>query len=183
MYIKNLFKHLHKINKHKWYVFLNCCKAGIPLRGVLHDLSKYSPIELFESVKYYQGDRSPIEACKEDKGYSNAWLKHKGRNPHHYEYWQDNFDMGGTPLQMPYKDALELVCDYIGAGMAYQGKDKFSYSAEFDWWLNKKSKGISMHPHTILFIDFMLLDMKKSNNNNALSNARYYYDYATIKLS
>ena len=55
--------------------------CGRPIRGLLHDMSKYSPIEFFESVKYYQqGKRSPIEAAKEDKGYSNAWFHHRGRN-------------------------------------------------------------------------------------------------------
>lgn len=166
MHIKNLFKHLHKTNKHKWYVFINCYKAGIPVRGLLHDLSKYSPTELFE-------------ACKGASGH----YVHKLRNKHHYEYWQDNFDIGGTPIQMPYKDALELVCDYLGTGMAYQGKKNFSYKAEYEWWLNKKSKGIAMHPHTILFVDLMLQDMVKHNNNSALEVADWFYEYVTERLS
>ena len=114
--IKNAVGHLKTVCTHKKYVFINCLYAGMPIRGLLHDLSKFSPTEFLEGVKYYQGTRSPIDACKEENGYSEAWMHHKGRNRHHYEYWQDSFDKGGIPLQMPFKDAHELVCDYLGAG-------------------------------------------------------------------
>lgn len=149
--IKNTFRHLGKILKHKYWVFYYCCKAGIPWRGIKHDMSKFSPTEFWESVRYYQGTRSPIDACKEDKGVSKAWMHHKGRNTHHYEYWQDNFDKGGQPVQMPYKDAVEMLCDYLGAGRAYMGKD-FTYQKEYEWWGNKISKPIAMHPNTLDFI-------------------------------
>lgn len=151
MYIKNFFFHFCKIWKHKYYVFKNCCKLGIPFQGLVHDLSKFSPVEFLESVKYYQGTSSPIDACKKEKGYSNAWLHHKGRNRHHYEYWQDNFDNGGTPLLMPFDCALEMFADCIGAAQAYLGKD-FSFEKEWSWWLNKKAKGIAMHPAILGFM-------------------------------
>lgn len=86
----NKFKeHFKTVCNHKKYVFVNCLVAGMPVRGLLHDISKFSPTEFLESVKYYQGHRSPIDACKEVNGYSKAWMHHKGRNKHHYEYWQD----------------------------------------------------------------------------------------------
>ena len=62
--IKNLILHLHTINKHRWLVFKLCCKAGITFRGLVHDLSKYSPTEFWESVKYFQGSYSPIRNAK-----------------------------------------------------------------------------------------------------------------------
>ena len=65
---KNYWKHFKLITKHKYYVFKNCCYAGIPLQGIVHDLSKYSPTEFLESVKNYSGDRSPIDNLK-DKVY------------------------------------------------------------------------------------------------------------------
>lgn len=162
-----IIKHFNLILKHKWYVFKNCFKAGIYWQGVTHDLSKLSPTEFFESVKYYTGDKSPIDNCKSENGYSKAWQHHKGKNPHHYEYWVDNFDHGGTPIQMPFKYALELVCDYIAAGQAYQGK-QFTYKNEYQWWLQKISNPIKMHPQTILFVNNMLSTMAKENNNNCL---------------
>lgn len=102
-YIVNAFKHFKKICTHKHWVFYYCRKAGIPLQGLVHDLSKFSLIEFWEGVKYYQGMSSPIDACKKDKGWSGAWLHHKGRNKHHYEFWMDNFDNGGSPIEMPMK--------------------------------------------------------------------------------
>ena len=63
-YVNNFAKHLNKVITHKKYVSYYCSRFGIPVQGLLHDLSKFSPVEFFESVKYYQGDKSPIDACK-----------------------------------------------------------------------------------------------------------------------
>ena len=156
MFVKNTFAHFGKICKHKWWVFYYCCKVGIPFRGLMHDWSKFSPTEFWESVKYYQGNRSPIDACKEANGISMAWMHHKGRNPHHYEYWMDNFDKGGEPKQMPYKYAVEMLCDYLGAGRAYMGKN-FSYEAEYNWWLKKCEKPLAMHSKTKAFINHIMV--------------------------
>lgn len=71
--IKNTIKHFNLITRHKWEVFKLCCRIGIPWRGVLHDLSKYSPTEFWESVKYYNGKKSPIIVCRRKKWYSKAW--------------------------------------------------------------------------------------------------------------
>lgn len=152
MYITRIFKHFKKVCIHKWWVFHYCIKAGIPIQGLLHDMSKFSPVEFFESVKYFQGTSSPIDACKKIKGYSNAWMHHKGRNKHHYEYWQDNFDYGGIPLEMPLKYKKEMICDYIGAGRAYYGKN-FTPAKEYEWWQNKKAKPLAMHENDKQFLD------------------------------
>lgn len=181
MKIKNIFLHFKTICIHKHYVFYYCKKAGIPIQGMIHDLSKFSPTEFFESVKYYQGNRSPIDACKEDKGYSNAWMHHKGRNKHHYEYWVDNFDNGGTPIKMPYKYALELVCDYLGAGKAYQ-KNKFTYESELAWWEAKKEKPLAMHPHTIRFVDSVLKAFVEYGEEYAFLSTKRLYTEAEYNL-
>ena len=156
--IKNIFLHFNKICKHKFWVGYYCFKMGIPWRGITHDLSKFSPVEFWEGVKYYQGTSSPIDACKADKGYSKAWLHHKGRNDHHYEYWEDNFDQGGKSLQMPFPCVCELIADYLGAGRAYMGKN-FSYEAEYEWWKNKMSKPLAMDPRTKYFINLILSEL------------------------
>ena len=161
--IKYTFLHFKKICKHKWWVFYYCCKAGIPWRGFMHDMSKFSPTEFWESVRYYQGNRSPIDACKEDKGVSRAWLHHKGRNAHHYEFWQDNFDNGGQALQIPYKEAVEMLCDYLGASRAYLGKN-FSYQAEWDWWQKKCEKPLAMHSQTLGFITRCLAQLRNNGD-------------------
>ena len=120
--IKNLVLHFNLVNKHRFKVFKLCCRAGIPFRGLVHDLSKYSPTEFFESAKYYNGGYSPISNCKKENGYSNAWLHHKGRNKHHHEYWYDYAAPEKTPI-IPYKYTVEMICDTLAAGMTYQGKN------------------------------------------------------------
>ena len=122
MYLKNVIKHFGLITHHKWVVFKLCCKIGEPWRGLVHDMSKYSPTEFIESSKYYTGKHSPISEAKRENGYSKAWLHHKGRNKHHSEYWIDENAPDKTPI-IPYKYAAEMVCDKLAAGMVYQGKN------------------------------------------------------------
>ena len=178
-YYQRFLGHLHTILTHKWYVFKNCVKAGIIWQGITHDLSKFSPTEFFESVKYYQGTRSPIDACKEaNNGRSDAWLHHKGCNKHHFEYWVDGVDTGTvTPIEMPFKYALELVCDYLGAGQAYQKKN-FTYKGELEWWYAKQKSGLKMDLRTREFVTIMLNTMAACENNNVLRKnmARQLWD-------
>lgn len=140
-------------------------------------MSKFSPVEFFESAKYYSGTRSPIDACKEYQGYSNAWLHHKGRNAHHSEYWQDNFDKGTTHLNMPFKYSLEMFCDFMGAGRAYNGKN-FTYEKELSWWYNKVKKGTAMHKVQIKFICSMMNYTMEYNKVPSYSLAEYFYTEA-----
>ena len=155
---KNAYFHWKKIRTHRKWVRHYCWKQGLYWQGLIHDLSKYSPTEFFESVKYYQGTDSPIVAAKKDKGYSLAWQHHKGRNPHHYEYWTDNYDTGGTALLMPYKYFVEQICDYVGAARAYMGKD-FSYVKELEWWNARKGRKLAMNQHIVDMMDIIFNDL------------------------
>ena len=178
------FKHFKLITTHKAYVFKNCVKARLFWRGIKHDMSKYSPVEFFESVKYFTGTDSPINTCKKAKGWSKAWMHHKGRNTHHFEYYIDNFDNGGVALKMPYKDALEMICDYIAAGQAYQKKE-FTYKGEYEWWQNKSKGSIAMHPDTKRFVDIMLRTMANEENNDCLRpiRAKHFYNISSIAMA
>ena len=123
------WEHFKTITKHKILVMQGCFKVGLYRQGILHDLSKYSPEEFLVGVKYYQGDRSPNNAEREAIGYSSAWLHHKGRNKHHYEYWIDystkEIKGGIAPAPMPKRYApssfpLEAVADQAyGSPSAY----------------------------------------------------------------
>lgn len=136
--------HWGTIRAHRKWVRKYCTLAGIRWRGIKHDLSKYSPTEFIESARYWTGSSSPINECKKDNGWSRAWLHHKGRNSHHYEYWMDNFDKGGEPILMPQDDFTEQVCDFLGAARVYNG-DNFTFANEYLWWLAKRDK-CKMHP-------------------------------------
>ena len=118
-------KHLSVILKHRHMVIKHCFKAGILGRGLLHDLSKFSPTEFIPGVKYYQGSRSPNEQERDIFGYSLAWMHHKGRNTHHVEYWTDYSPSTQvvSPVRMPGRCVKEMFCDRIAASKIYQGKN------------------------------------------------------------
>ena len=154
--IKNLVLHFNLVNKHRFKVFKLCCRAGIPFRGLVHDLSKYSPTEFFESVKYYNGTYSPISNCKKENGYSKAWLHHKGRNKHHHEYWYDYAAPEKTPV-MPYKYTAEMICDTLAAGMTYQGKN-WTRDYQLNYYLeDRKRKHINPKIDAILLEVYNLI--------------------------
>lgn len=142
--IKNIIRHTKLVLKHKWYVFIYCTKLGMLLRGLKHDMSKFSPTEFWESVKFYNGKKSPIQICKEKNGYSKAWLHHKGRNKHHPEYWVDKTAPEKTPM-IPYKYVVEMICDKLSASRVYNGKD-WTNSSELDYW-NKEKHIIEINKH------------------------------------
>ncbi len=168
MMIKNFFSHLSLVIRHKHRVFINCTRCGIPFRGLLHDLSKFCPTEFFESVRYYQGDRSPIGACRRATGMSNAWLHHKGRNKHHIEYWLDP-ECQVTPM-MPYKYAVECVCDKLAATRIYAGKN-YSTDLPLKHW-HKHGDKVNGNPKTMQFIEEIFIDVQNYGEKYVL-NKKY----------
>ena len=166
--MKKFFGHLFLVIRHRHAVFKNCFKCGIAWRGLVHDLSKFSPQEFFESVKYYTGRRSPIGVCREVNGYSNAWLHHKGRNKHHIEYWMDP-DCREHPM-MPYKYAVECVCDKIAATKIYNGK-AYDTSKPLEHWVKYGCKAPG-NPKTLKFIEKVFIDLKEMGEK-AVLNKKY----------
>lgn len=128
-------------------VYHECKECGIAWQGVMHDLSKFSPTEFLPSARYFQGDKSPIEAQKAEEGYSEAWLHHKGHNKHHWEWWTD-FGPNGEVIanKIPSKYVIEMVCDWIGAGKVYGGKD-WTQKDPLEYY-NKVRAGRYFHPET-----------------------------------
>ena len=173
--MKNFFKHLHTVNTHRWEVFKLCVKCGIPFRGLVHDLSKYSYTEFSESVKYYtDGKYSPLLNCKRKTGYSKAWLHHKGRNPHHYEYWYDYATPEPTPI-IPFKYMLEMVCDRIAASKTYRGKDyDQSYPLEY---FHKESVNMMLNDKLKAFLEEVFTELAKDGEK--VLNKKHLYKLYT----
>lgn len=121
--MNKFFGHLKTVTKHRRLVRRLCFECGLYWQGLTHDLSKFSPVEFWRGVKYYQGDRSPQVRERELFGYSAAWLHHKGRNKHHYEYWRDYIGGEQVYVEMPAKYFAEMICDRIAAGKTYKKKD------------------------------------------------------------
>ena len=66
---------------------------------------------------------------------------------------------------MPYKYAAEMVCDFLGAGRAYQG-EKFTYASELEWWKNQLDKNICIHPQTAKFVTEVFSRLNQFNESN-----------------
>ncbi len=150
------WQHFKTITKHRLLVMSGCFKVGLYWRGLVHDLSKYSPTEFLSGARYYQGNRSPNTAEREDKGYSEAWMHHKGRNKHHYEYWTDisRETRRYESLPMPRKYLVEMVMDRRAACMTYQGKDYTDGAALA--YFRKSMERDRMHAQTRQELDYLL---------------------------
>lgn len=152
----NLWKHFKTITKHKLLVMDGCFKVGLYWQGLTHDMSKYSPTEFFNGVRYFQGYRSPISAEREDKGYSEAWMHHKGRNKHHYEYWTDmNLETRQYESRpMPRKYLVEMVMDRRAASMNYQ-KEEYTPAHPLEYQLTSKDRSL-MNERTRKELEYIL---------------------------
>lgn len=155
LFMNKYIKHFKTITKHRRIVRHYCFKCGQYKRGLLHDLSKYSPSEFWTSARYFQGTYSPIDAEKNEKGYSLAWQHHKGHNPHHWEYWIDNVGTRkNTPIKIPYPYLIEMLCDWIGAGKTYS-KEKWTQEEPYNYYMKVKDSRI-INPRSEKVIIYML---------------------------
>ena len=145
---KKAWGHLKTITRHRFLVMVGCFRVGLIRQGLTHDLSKYSPTEFLEGARYYQGNRSPNAAEREDKGYSEAWMHHKGRNRHHYEYWTDMNRQTKCyeSVPMPKRYLAEMVMDRIAACKTYEGK-AYTQASALNYFLKSREREL-MHPKT-----------------------------------
>lgn len=164
--LKKAWLHFKLITKHRWIVFKLCTKAGLPWRGLIHDLSKYSPTEFIESAKYYVGYKSPIQVARQERQCSMAWLHHKGRNKHHEEYWYD-FNAPIKAPVIPYKYTIEMLCDNLSAGMVYKEKD-FKQEYPLIYWKNVKNKEL-FHPKMQQFFENIYMEIAKNGTNKVIN--------------
>ena len=172
-YIYNAYHHFLTITKHKCEVMKNCFAVGLYRQGLLHDLSKYSWEAFATGVKYYQGNRSPNAAEKEEKGYSAAWLHHKGRNKHHFEYWIDfapDKSWGLVGNKMPLRYLIEMVMDRIAASKVYKGKD---YTDACAWEYFERGRDfVVMHPRTKYQLEYLLTMLKEQGEERTFAFIR-----------
>lgn len=153
-----ILNHWRTVCTHRKWVRHYCFLAGLYRQGLTHDLSKYNPIEFLESARYWTGTNSPIENAKREQGYSRAWLHHRGRNPHHWAYWADNFSEGLIVHPMPMNDFVEMICDFLAAGRAYKGKE-FTYQGEYEWWKKERENGCkAMNKKNKIMCDIIFSD-------------------------
>jgi hypothetical protein len=167
------YKHFTTVNHHRRLVQEYCFRVGLYRQGLLHDLSKYSPVEFSVGAKYYQGFQSPNNAERMDRGYSSAWLHHKGRNKHHLEYWID-YSLGEesplTGMEMPKQYVVEMFCDRVAASKTYRGEN-YKDSDPWEYYEHSKSHYL-MHPNTRDLLESMLKKLAEEGEDAAFAYIR-----------
>lgn len=160
-------KLIKRILIHKYYVAKYCFQIGLYWQGITHDLSKFSFTEFSRAIKYWDDNISSLANERRILGYSQTFLHHRGRNPHHYEYWIHSLDDGGIPAKMPKKYVLELICDYLAAAKTYGANPR----KEYMWWIRQQSH-MKIHKETKDYITEVFykysigLTLKESINGN-----------------
>lgn len=168
--MEKYIKYLKYIIRHKYYVFIEAYKHGIIWRGILHDLSKLLPSEFMPYVNYFYGtdtsknvqDNNGYYKPKNtgDSAFEKAWFLHQKRNKHHWQWWilkEDDSNDTFKTIPMESKYAIEMVCDWVGAGKA-QGKEspKDDPYREVRLWYDTNKHKIILHPYTRNFVEDMI---------------------------
>ena len=167
-----LIEYLWSVLRHKWFVFIEACKMGVPLLGLTHDGSKFCPWEFFPYARYFYGGEYltrnqwhgdlrndyPESLLKEnvDAAFDRAWNLHQKCNKHHWQFWtliQDSSDPQIKALPMPERYIREMVADWRGAGRAYGNPDTAA------WYAKNRGKQI-MHPNTQKRVEELLEAMR-----------------------
>ena len=179
--MKNFFKHLGVIFKHKNLVLLHTYKLGILHLGLIHDLSKFSRYEFKDSAKYFSGAFSPIVNQRQNEGlYSSIFTHHTNHNKHHYEYWISEFKGDFVLTKIPYKYSLEYVADMIAASKTYL-KDKFKKDEPLKFFLARYNHYL-MHSMNKEFIKELLTIYAESGFKNLKKkNTKKIYEELTKK--
>lgn len=153
---KNL-EYLRYIVRHKAYVFLECCRLGIPWRGVVHDLSKFHPAEWLPYREYFYPETVHDECVGSfsrrvrERAFDAAWLRHIHCNPHHWQHWllvED--DTGrGRALPMPENYVREMLADWRAMSRA-RGRDSVK-----DWYSEARKK-MMLHETTEDLLHYLM---------------------------
>ncbi len=168
----NAWKHFKTITYHKYLVMRHCFRIGLYKQGLTHDLSKYMPTEFLAGAKYYQGNRSPNYGEREAAGYSLAWMHHKGRNRHHYEFWMDYSPKTGRmePAPMPIRFVLEMFADRVAASKVYLGK-AYTDQSPLAYYRQGKDR-MQIHPKTRKQLECLLHMLAREGEEKTFSYIR-----------
>lgn len=172
--------------KHKRLVRKYCFKSGVILNGLLHDNSKWSPVEFLNSIRYYAiKETSPVEVERYlNNGISKIANHHLKRNKHHPEYWYDKEN--DIIYDMPYRYIVEMMCDMISAEIIYKGS--YDVKSHYDFWKNNKGKQREkaiLSKLAVLTIDLCLEEMLEKNANADILSPEFFkanYEEAKRRL-
>lgn len=159
-------RYLRYVLEHKWLVFLEACKLGIPWRGLVHDLSKLSPHEwqprvaaLDTNLKDLQDDTGYYIADQMPEGLAFSWLHHYHHNPHHWQWWVVLLD-GKVSKTLPMTEEYrrEMLADWLAVARM-PGRQ-----ALVPWYLANRDKML-LHPETRRWLDFQITSLSSADRN------------------
>lgn len=172
-FIKRFTGHLRTVHKHRAMVRKLCFKCGLYWQGLTHDLSKYSPVEFWNGVRFYTGTCSPHVGERKKYGYSRAWMNHKAHNKHHAEYWQDIRPNGKTePIDMPDRYFVEMICDRVAASMIYKGPNYRDFEPLLYYMSHKDEHQFA--PHTRELLEYWLTNIQNNGLDVAFEQLKLY---------
>ena len=119
--MKAHWQYLKYVLRHRWYVFWYCVEYRIIWRGMLHDWTKFLPVEWGPYVERFYGKGNSVAEAMQDLSYQYAWNHHQKKNDHHWQHWMLNRDDGST-LILPMSDNArkEMLCDWLGMGKMFR---------------------------------------------------------------
>lgn len=149
--MKALLKYLRKLIAHKWFVFLECVKVGLPWAGVVHDLSKFSPLEIRAYTSKFAKPRD--QATPEDEAlFRRGWLHHQHKNKHHWIYWIVYAPIPGEDwspewgcVPMPDRYRREMLADFRAMGRQYGNTARA--------WYERNRDKLLLHPETRAWLE------------------------------
>jgi len=132
---------------HKWFVFLECCKLGIPLRGVKHDMGKFRPKAFTNYARRFAAGNS-YESI-DDYSYLYVFANHLRRSEHHWQYWCYVRNSGEIKyLPMSSGARKEFLADLRGSSRYY--------GTDVGEWYKANRHFIHLHKQTRLWIESKL---------------------------
>jgi hypothetical protein len=137
-------KYLRYVLRHKWYVFIECCKLGIPWLGIIHDWSKFLPSEFIPYARHFYGGKHDIQRDATgyykpvdtgDPAFDWGWFLHAKRNRHHWQWWvlPTGDPTEDKVLRMPLRYMKEMLADWRGAGKALGTPDTQAWYLKHNW--------------------------------------------------
>lgn len=156
--MKRHLKYLSYVLRHKWFVFVECCKLGIPWLGIIHDLSKFSRVEWGAYARHFFNPDGSKREVRDKTGFydpnklgddfDRAWNNHQKHNKHHWQYWC-SIQITGEPKLLPFPDRYrrEMLADMRGASIA------LGFGVSIKAYYKKNKDKMRLHPETRLWLE------------------------------
>jgi hypothetical protein len=134
----------------KTRVFVHALILGVPVRGLLHDLSKLSPIE-WKGIGRQFYPSTPEEKDANASLFRQAKAHHRARNRHEVDHWYHD---DGPCSPIPPAILKEIMADWGAFGGLCFTRAAIRHQASLCY--QKWGKNYKMHPDTREWIERFL---------------------------